>query len=108
MFNFWGSIALSVVGCVTVGALIARTVRMNRSQLARFFFGPKCVWQIYPGIATATLAWANTLVAFRKGHWGWHVFQVTVMVFAWIYTLFMHARARRGGDEDGNAEVTPN
>jgi len=77
------------------GFLIAKTVRINQSELTRFFLGPKCFWPLYLGIVTATFGWANALAAFRKAHWGWHAFQMAAMLIVFSYTLSMWIKVRR-------------
>jgi len=103
MLNFWIIIVLDVVGCGTVGLFIARTVRMAQSQLARFFFGSNRGWPMYVAIYLAAHAWADALVAFGKGHWGWHAFHIAMMLFVFSYLLYLRARARRD-----HAERIPN
>ncbi len=95
MLNFWASIVLDIVGCAVGGFIIAKTVRMDQRERMRFFLGPKRIWPLYLGIVVATLGWANALVAFRKGHWGWHAFQMAAMLVVFSYTLFMWAKVRR-------------
>ena len=95
MLNFCGSILLDIVGCATVIFLIATTVRMDKRERIRFFSGPKRRWPLYLGIVSATLGWANALVAFRKGHWGWHAFAIVAILVVFGYILFMWAKARR-------------
>jgi len=95
MLNFWASILLYIVGCTTGVFLIAAIVRMDQKERIRFFFGPKRLWLSRVGTVVLPLGCAGALVAFRKGHWGWHAFQMVAMIIVFGYALFMRAKVRR-------------
>ena len=93
-FEFGLSIVMLAFSWGALFFLIGSTLRMDRVQLDRFFYGPKATWHRYLMAIGGFLGFAWGLHSFAERHWGWLAASYAVLVITIGYILVQYIRAR--------------